>query len=61
MQKGPLLVSLNTFLLLLLIFLLHCCKLSEPYLYQSQIIELKPRPPLKKIGFSDQIRIKFEL
>ena len=53
-QKGPLLVSLNTFWLLDLILLPHCCKI-----YQSYIIE--PRPPLKKIGFSDQIRIKFKL
>ena len=61
MQKVPLLVSLNTFLLLVLILLPHFFKFSGPYLYQSQIIELKPRPPLKKLGFSDQICIKFEL
>ena len=29
--------------------------------YQSQITELEPRPLFKKIGFSGQIRTKFEL
>ena len=29
--------------------------------FKSEIIESEPRPPLRKIGFSDQIRIKFEL
>ena len=32
MQKGPLLVPLNTFLLLVLIYLPHSCKMSGPYL-----------------------------
>ena len=59
-QKGPLPVfplqflqtwelARKTFWLLVLILLPRWCKIPRPY--QSQIIELEPRPPLKKAVF----------
>ena len=41
----------KTFEFLVLTLLPNWCKISRPYLCQSQIIELEPRPLLKKVVF----------
>ena len=51
----------KTFWLLVLTHLPHCCDISRPYLVPVLIIELEPRTPFKKSGFSGQILIKLRL
>ena len=54
-ELGP-----KTFWILVLTISSHSCKISRPYIVPaSKIIELRLRVPLKVIGFSGQILMRF--